>query len=62
MSRNIELCRSYGFTVGERQASVNPDFPGKFMVTDHEGWSIVGDDLEELANETVKTWELGESK
>lgn len=48
---------SYGWIEGERDPRVKPEFPGAFMVAedtfenDPEGWSIVGDDLDELIHE-----------
>lgn len=56
----VSVLRRYGFRIGDRDPSVNPDFEGKFMVTDGEkgGFSIVGDDLDDMAREAVDSLEL----
>ena len=59
-SKNVSLCRKYGFTVGLRDPKVNPEFDGKYMVVS-EDFAIVGNDLEELADETVTHFELQET-
>lgn len=61
-----------GFTVGARDARINTDFPGRFMVAGaydeselptRNGasgpWAIVGNDLSALINEAFGTWEAG---
>lgn len=43
--------QSFGFSVTQRDPGIKPEFPGKFMVVDTmnlEGYSIVGDDMNEL--------------
>jgi hypothetical protein len=55
---NVLLLQSHGFFVGERDATVKPEFPGRFMVRDTEdnedGFAIVGDDLGELISEAIE--------
>lgn len=60
-----------GFTVGKRDARLNTDFGGAFMVVEahdeselptRDGrngpWCIVGDDLDALINEAFDSWEF----
>ena len=53
--RKADELRQHDYFVGVRDPSVNPEFSGKFMVSDpldnEGGYAIVGDDLGELVDE-----------
>jgi hypothetical protein len=52
----------HGYFVGDRDAAINPDHPGDFMVNDpqdSDGFAIVGDDLAELIKDAHAHLELG---
>lgn len=70
IKKKIEVLRSAGFTVGERNPQVNRAFAGRFMVIeDHEGgelptddgrngpWAIVGDNLNALVQQAYDAFE-----
>lgn len=54
---NKEKLQSAEFFCGERDYSVKPGFPGRYMVTDLitvDGFAIVGDSLDDLCDEAAQ--------
>lgn len=71
MSEKANKLRALGWIVGERDARINTDYPGKFMVAEpyeekdlptkdasNGPFAIVGDDLEALMNELIAFWPI----
>lgn len=69
METKTEWLRAQGFTVGTRDARLNTNYPGAFMVVEgHEDselptedgrngpWCIVGDDLAALVDQAYGVW------